>query len=97
MNVANIRSSALPQPSAVKRKPASEFSLNGSAPPPANMPSASRATDEAAPEAGLTNDERSFFENLFPAAAADIHTYQTYTRSGIVREHNVGALVDRKG
>ncbi len=45
----------------------------------------------------LTNDERKFFEKLYPQAANDVRAYHAYRRDGSRVAVTTGTLIDRKG
>ena len=76
----------------------------GGAPKAAPSAGASKADDvlKGAAEEGLeaaviSDDEKQFFENLFPASTGEIRAYSPYSRGGVKQSAVVGALVDRKG
>ncbi len=45
----------------------------------------------------ISDDEKNFFEGLFPASAGAIRTYSPYQRNGMKQTPIVGSLVDLKG
>ncbi len=51
----------------------------------------------AAPETALTQDEKVFFEGLFPQAKSEVRNY-TFNRNGeTVAPVTTGTIIDRKG
>jgi hypothetical protein len=55
------------------------------------------ASEEGLQDAVISDDEKQFFENLFPASAGEIRAYSPYSRGGVKQSAVVGSLVDRKG
>lgn len=49
------------------------------------------------PDAILTDAEKEFFENLYPASVEAIRSYSPYHRDAATTSARVGTLVDRKG
>jgi hypothetical protein len=45
----------------------------------------------------LTNSEREYFEQLFPASAEEVRRYNPYQKDGGKVEIRLGTLLDRKG
>jgi hypothetical protein len=45
----------------------------------------------------LSPAEKSFFEQMFPAATDEIRSYHSYQRSGAQPTMNIGTMIDRKG
>lgn len=45
----------------------------------------------------LNNEEKEFFKELFPAAANEIRSYQSYDKEGTKMAARLGAFVDKKG
>lgn len=45
----------------------------------------------------LNNDERKFFEELFPHAQNEVRAYHAYRRDGTRVAFTTGTLIDRKG
>ncbi len=62
----------------------------------AQVPAAQPAAQEPT-RALLTNDEKSYFEQLFPAAAREIRSYPGYGESGATQRPVLGTHIDRKG
>jgi len=44
----------------------------------------------------LSNEEKLFFEKLFPNAVAEIRSYQVYQRQGLKSTSELGKLIDVK-
>ncbi len=49
------------------------------------------------PVAGLTESEKSYFEELYPSASGEVRGYNPYTSAGTTSSTRLGSLVDRKG
>ena len=64
--------------------------IQGSVPPPVPQ-------RQPAAEARLTPEEKQFFEGLYPEAAGDIRSHETYNRTGMSHEVRLGSMIDRKG
>jgi hypothetical protein len=47
--------------------------------------------------AALSNEEKRFFEKLFPNAIAEIRSYQVYQHNGLKSTPELGKLIDLKG
>jgi hypothetical protein len=45
----------------------------------------------------ISDAEKQFFENLFPASAGEIRSYSPYGRNGMKQSVTLGSLVDLKG
>ncbi len=45
----------------------------------------------------LNTEEKEFFKELFPAAANEIRSYQSYDKEGAKMGARLGAFVDKKG
>ncbi len=56
-----------------------------------------QAASDAPAEGVITDDEKQFFETLFPAASQEIRSYSPYSRNGVRPSAALGSLVDRKG
>lgn len=48
-------------------------------------------------DAVLTDSEKEFFENLYPASVEAVRSYSPYRRDAATASATVGTLVDRKG
>jgi hypothetical protein len=89
MNVTKIAGNPIgfpPAPSHPRTKGSAE------APAPAAQPAAQEPT-----KAMLTNDEKAYFEQLFPGAAREIRSYPSYGESGTKDRPVLGTHIDRKG
>jgi hypothetical protein len=64
--------------------------------PESGAVTAARAAENPETEV-LSSAEKSFFEQMFPAAADEIRSYHAYQRTGIQPTTNVGTMIDRKG
>jgi hypothetical protein len=58
-------------------------------------PTASSSPDEQ--QGLLTQEEKEFFEQLYPASAEAVRSYSPYSREGVREAVRLGSLVDRKG
>ncbi len=74
--------------------------------PPVEKPFAEHLAEKPAPTASsspdeqhalLTQEEKEFFEQLYPASAEAVRSYSPYSREGVRGAVRVGTLVDRKG
>jgi len=45
----------------------------------------------------LSDQEKDFFQQLFPSSAADIRAYAPYQRNGRQQPSQIGTLIDGKG
>ncbi|MBI3578972.1 MAG: hypothetical protein HY089_06120, partial [Ignavibacteriales bacterium] len=45
----------------------------------------------------LNKEETEFFQQLFPSAADEIQSYQSYDKEGVKMAARLGAFVDKKG
>jgi hypothetical protein len=45
----------------------------------------------------ISEEEKQYFETLFPAAADAVRTYSPYQRNGLPKAGGIGTLVDVKG
>lgn len=88
MNVSNIRFSAS-QDVYEKRQSASPLSSEPQAQPVEQQGALALNT--------LNNEEKEFFKELFPSAANEIRSYQSYDKEGVKMAAQLGAFVDKKG
>lgn len=64
---------------------------------------AAAQSDSTAPESAISagdvisDDEKKFFQELFPTAAEEIRTYTPYQSSGHQQPARLGTLIDAKG
>ena len=49
------------------------------------------------PAAKISDDERNYFQQLFPTAAEEMKTYNPYQKSGSRTGGQIGRLIDMKG
>lgn len=96
MNVNEIRNPAaqLAALHQVQKKQGREFeqqlkSVADTAPVSSQSPQASPA--------GLTDSEKSYFEELYPSASGEVRGYNPYTSAGTTASVRLGSLVDRRG
>lgn len=54
-------------------------------------------TDAAETQKVISNDEKKFFANLYPAQQEDVMNYQFYNAKGKVAGIHVGSHIDRRG
>jgi hypothetical protein len=54
-------------------------------------------TQHASPSATLTHAEQTYFEELFPSSAPELHVYSLYKQDGSRSALSLGSVVDRKG
>lgn len=59
--------------------------------------STAAGSDVESAESAVTSEERSYFEELFPAASSEIRSYRTYSPGGLRNSTVSGTLFDRKG
>ena len=52
---------------------------------------------EQAADPVISDDEKQYFENLFPNSAGDIRSFSPYGRNGIKQPATLGSLIDMKG
>jgi len=95
MNVQNIRivPPAPQQPSQPNGAPVKPFA-------PSFEAEQARAAGKMSAETSgdvLTQDEKNFFEELFPSAAQQIREYHAYGRDGSRNAVSTGTVVDRRG
>jgi flagellum-specific peptidoglycan hydrolase FlgJ len=95
MNVQNIRIAppAAQQPSQPNNAPTRPFA-------PSFEAEQARAAGKMPQDASgdvLTQDEKNFFEELFPSAAQQIREYHAYGRDGSRKAVTTGTVVDRRG
>jgi hypothetical protein len=64
--------------------------------PQAEDPVTGAALDAQA-DTVISDAEKQFFENLFPASAGEIRSYSPYGRNGMKQSVTLGSLVDLKG
>ena len=55
------------------------------------------APDSVEPDKVISDAEKKYFANLFPADADAIQSYSPYQRNGMKRPASIGTLVDVKG
>ena len=98
MNVSSIRPAGIPAASPQDRPAVREGVHQDSGAPVRNT--IRRAPEDPLPNpAGgvLSEEEQRFFEGLYPAAAAELRTSPTYSRSGIQPDAGTGTILDRRG
>jgi hypothetical protein len=49
------------------------------------------------PQEAVSDEERSYFQKLFPGAEAEIKQYSTYSPAGLRASGSSGTMIDRKG
>jgi hypothetical protein len=54
------------------------------------------ASKQAKKSDPVNDDERAYFQQLFPGSAAEIKDHTTYTPSGVQRNTQSGLMFDRK-
>ena len=45
----------------------------------------------------ISDDEKQYFENLFPASVGEIRSFSPYGRNGMKQPATLGSLIDMKG
>ena len=90
MDVSNIRSSSS-QDVYQKRQNVSPSSSE------TRHPTVEQQAQGAVGSSKLNNEETEFFHRLFPSAANEIRSYQSYDKEGVKMVARIGAFVDKKG
>ncbi|HTY39063.1 MAG TPA: hypothetical protein VMH23_18235 [Bacteroidota bacterium] len=52
---------------------------------------------EGTSETVISDEEKKYFENLFPGSANEIRAYSPYGRNGLKQPATLGSLIDLKG
>ena len=52
---------------------------------------------DAAKKEIVTNEEKQFFENMFPDASSSIRSYSVYAQNGLKKQIQLGTLIDARG
>jgi len=45
----------------------------------------------------VTNEEKQFFENMFPDASSSIRSYSVYAQNGLKKQIQLGTIIDARG
>ncbi len=90
---------ARPKPAVAKKRELQQGNAQGvftAAFPEIKGQGASAGTAEAT-NAPISEDERTYFQQLFPTAAEELRTYSPYQKNGMPSAGQLGRLIDAKG